>query len=285
MKRTLLVCLLFIPLISIAQESISSQDTIIMVNGRKLVIKEQGDQFKIKVYEEIHKGDTIKNDQIFEGIYKNGKSTERRMMLSSAFTNRNQRRYLSSEYVGLAMLTHSGSMRYNQGRSWEIGIILFEMAHRFWRNQHWTYAIGAGVNTSNYGYKGNGCLQDDENGIAQWTSAPEGEAYKRTRFIGTSFYLPIIIDWQAKPLKTNTFFIQAGFEFGLTSYLTRVIYQSNKKDENIRYKNFCMYTANTILRIGYKDFGVYARYSLLPLFDDGKGPQAHPISVGMFMTL
>lgn len=285
MKRTLLLCLLFTPLISIAQEITLPQDTIMMVNGRKLVIKEQGDQFKIKVYEEIHKGDTIENDQLFEGVYKNGKSTEKRMMLSTAFTNRNQRRYLSSEYIGLAMLTNAGSIKYNQERSWEFGVILFEMAQRFWKNKHWTYAVGVGASATNYGYKGNGCLQDDENGVAHWAPAPEGKTYKRTRLMGTSLTLPIIIDWQAKPLKANTFFVQAGFEFGLASYTTRALYKSDKENENIRYKNFCMYTANALLRIGYKDFGVYARYSFLPLFDDNKGPQAHPIGVGIFMTL
>lgn len=285
MNKTLLLCLLFIPIIGNAQEITVSQDTIMMVNGRKLVIKEQGDQFKIKVYEEIHQGDTIENDQIFEGIYKNGRSTEKRVMFSTAFSNRRKRSYLASELVGLAMLTNAGSIKYSQIRSWEIGIILFEMAQHPWKNKHWTYAIGAGINTTNYGYKGNGALQDDENGIAQWAPAPEGDTYKKSRLMGISVNFPIIIDWQASLSKKNSFYIQAEVEVGLASYTTRVIYKGKKEDENIRYKNFSMFNANTLLRIGYKDVGIYTRYSILPLFDDHKGPQAHPVSVGMFLTL
>lgn len=285
MKTTYFLLMLLVPLISTAQEMTTPSDTVIVVNGRKLVIKEQGDQFKIKVFEEIHKRDTIENDQIFEGVYKNGKSTEKRMMLSSAFTNRNRRNFLAGEYVGLAMLTHSGSIRYQQGRSWEIGVILFEVAQQPWRNKHWTYAIGAGINTTSYGYKGNGSLQDDENGVAQWAPAPEGETYKRSRLSASSFYIPMIIDWQANPLKMNTFFIQAGFEWGLAICSSRVFYKEDKEAETIRYKNFSMFTANALLRIGYRDMGIYSRYSMVPLFESNKGPKAHPFSVGVFFTL
>lgn len=285
MKSTFWLLLLLIPLVSNAQETTNSKDTVIMVNGRKLVINEQGDQFKIKVYEEIHKRDTIENDQIFEGIYKNGRSTEKRIMLSSAFSNKNRRHFLAGEYIGLAMLTNSGPIRYNQGRSWEIGVIFFEMAHRPWKNKHWTYAVGAGINTTNYGYKGNGCLQDDENGVAQWMPAPEGETYKRSRLQGSSIYFPMVIDWQVNPLTTKTFFIQAGFEWGISIYSSQVFYKGDKDRETVRYKNFCMYTANALLRIGYKDFGIYSRYSFPKMFETDKGPKAHPISVGVFFTL
>jgi septin family protein len=58
---------------------IAPSDTTIYVNGKKIVIKENNDKIKIKVYEQKAQGDTIENDQIFEGIYRDGKSTEKRM--------------------------------------------------------------------------------------------------------------------------------------------------------------------------------------------------------------
>lgn len=37
------------------------QDTTLYVNGRKIVIKEQGDKIKVKLYERASGGDTITN--------------------------------------------------------------------------------------------------------------------------------------------------------------------------------------------------------------------------------
>lgn len=59
------------------------QDTTLYVNGRKIVIKEQGDKIKVKLYESASGGDTITNAQIFEGVYLNGQSTESRTVLSA----------------------------------------------------------------------------------------------------------------------------------------------------------------------------------------------------------
>lgn len=146
-------------------------------------------------------------------------------------------------------------------------------------------ALSDTVIVVNGSYKGNGCLQDDENGVARWAPAPEGETYKRSRLSAGSFYIPMIIDWQANPLKTNTFFIQAGFEWGLAICSSRVFYKEDKEAETIRYKNFSMLTANALLRIGYRDMGIYSRYSMVPLFESNKGPKAHPFSAGVFFTL
>ena len=66
-----------------AQNESTPQDTTLYVNGRKIVIKEQGDKIKVKLYESASGGDTITNAQIFEGVYLNGQSTESRTVLSA----------------------------------------------------------------------------------------------------------------------------------------------------------------------------------------------------------
>ena len=81
MKHIYLLLFMLIPMAGMAQEGIS-QDTTLYVNGRKILIKENEGKIKVKLYEQSSHGDTIENDQIFEGIYTDGQTTERR----TAFT-------------------------------------------------------------------------------------------------------------------------------------------------------------------------------------------------------
>ena len=76
MKKLLLLWLMIAPMSGMAQNESTPQDTTLYVNGRKIVIKEQGDKIKVKLYESASGGDTITNAQIFEGVYLNGQSTE-----------------------------------------------------------------------------------------------------------------------------------------------------------------------------------------------------------------
>lgn len=83
MKKLLLLWLMIAPMSGMAQNESTPQDTTLYVNGRKIVIKEQGDKIKVKLYESASGGDTITNAQIFEGVYLNGQSTESRTVLSA----------------------------------------------------------------------------------------------------------------------------------------------------------------------------------------------------------
>ena len=75
MKHIYLLLFMLIPMAGMAQEGIS-QDTTLYVNGRKILIKENEGKIKVKLYEQSSHGDTIENDQIFEGIYTDGQKKE-----------------------------------------------------------------------------------------------------------------------------------------------------------------------------------------------------------------
>ena len=51
MKKLLLLWLMIAPMSGMAQNESTPQDTTLYVNGRKIVIKEQGDKIKVKLYE------------------------------------------------------------------------------------------------------------------------------------------------------------------------------------------------------------------------------------------
>ena len=97
MKKLLLLWLMMAPMSGMAQNESTPQDTTLYVNGRKIVIKEQGDKIKVKLYERASGGDTITNAQIFEGVYLNGQSTESRTVLSALpFSKKNNKSCISA---------------------------------------------------------------------------------------------------------------------------------------------------------------------------------------------
>ena len=54
MKKLLLLWLMIAPMSGMAQNESTPQDTTLYVNGRKIVIKEQGDKIKVKLYESAY---------------------------------------------------------------------------------------------------------------------------------------------------------------------------------------------------------------------------------------
>lgn len=93
MKNLLFLLLLMVPMSLPAQNENTSQDTIFYAKGRKIVIKEQGNKIKVKLYEKSSNGDSlVSNTQIFEGVYLNGRSTENRTILDALpFSNKRKK--------------------------------------------------------------------------------------------------------------------------------------------------------------------------------------------------
>ncbi|WP_148335701.1 hypothetical protein [Bacteroides neonati] len=87
MKQLIVLLGILVSLTGYAQEN-ARQDTTLLLNGRKIVIKERDGKVKVKLFEESSRGDTIENDQIFEGVYMDGQSTERRISLTVPFTKK-----------------------------------------------------------------------------------------------------------------------------------------------------------------------------------------------------
>ena len=110
MKKLLLLWLMIAPMSGMAQNESTPQDTTLYVNGRKIVIKEQGDKIKVKLYESASGGDTITNAQIFEGVYLNGQSTESRTVLSALpFSKKNNKRNRFDPHAALGFPDFTGN--------------------------------------------------------------------------------------------------------------------------------------------------------------------------------
>ncbi len=288
MKKLIFTLLLFLPLAMAAQEE--TQESTVYVNGQKIVVKRSENKIKVKVYEEVAQGDTIENDQIFEGVYLDGQSTERRMIVSLPFVKKKDKYHFEPHsaglYIGQSRLYDNGSfgkpddVDLRLSKSWEIGLNLFEGALPLTRDRHWAITAGLGWGYTSFRLDSNTAFQEID-GIAGNYPAPDGVVYDQSRLRYNFFRLPLALEWQKRLNGHGPIFLSAGAEvewrYSIKSKV-KVDGDSRTLDKDL---NVHPIGINILAQAGYANIGAYARYSTASLFQNGKGPDLYPFSFGI----
>lgn len=289
MKRIIAMSLILASMAGMAQET-STRDTVFYAGNRKYVINETEDNIRVRIYEESSKGDTIENDQIFEGIYKDGRSTERRISLTIPFLKKEKghRRYFDKHvagiYVGYSQFadgvnfSKADDVDLVASKSWEWGINLFEGAIRLSRDWGLTSGLGFGYNSfrldGNYGF-------EEREGVTNIYPSPDGIDYRRSRLRYYHLRLPLSFEWQKKINHKGPLFFSLGAEIETRFWVrSKAIIDDDKqtlsKDLNVRPLGI-----NLLAQAGYSDWGFYCRYATASLFEKNKGPELYPFSLGI----
>lgn len=304
MKKFILLAFLAFPAFLMAAETAPS-DTTIYVNGKKLVIKENDEKIKIKVYEQTAKGDTLENDQIFEGIYRDGKSTERRMSNSinipipklgsgHSYSNRIKDPHWAGFGMGFASFS-DGKMNVNNvngvdlisSRSKEFIVNFYERA---WNISKCGLAIvsGTGFRFDSYHFDGNKALIE-VNGVTELRTAPAGGRYDDSKLHTSYFTIPLLLEYQKKISHTGPLYLSAGVVGNVklcSSSKVKLNDQSGSHKEKLGSDlNIRPVSMDFLVQAGVGCFGMYARYSPQTLFEGGKGPGIHPVAIGLILHL
>ena len=74
MKRFLLIIAACFPAIGLLAADVEPMpaDTVIRLENKRIVVKDNGERMKVKVYELTEEGDSIDREMIFEGIDRDG---------------------------------------------------------------------------------------------------------------------------------------------------------------------------------------------------------------------
>lgn len=289
MKRIIAILLILAPIVGMAQES-NPQDTTLYVGNRKYVIKETEDNIRVKIYEKSVKGDTIENDQIFEGVYKDGRSTERRIALTVPFMKKEKKykghfdKHVAGFYIGYSQfgddmgLSRTDDIDLVSSKSWEWGLNLFEGSLRLSRQWGITSGLGFGYRSfrvdGNYGF-------EERDGITDIYPSPDGVDYRRSRLRYYHLRLPISVEWQKKFGYKGPLFFSLGAEVETRFWVrSKTIIDDDKqtlsKDLNVRPLGI-----NILAQGGYGDWGFYCRCATASLFEKNKGPELYPFSFGV----
>ena len=281
MKRFLLIiaaCFPFIGLLAANVEPMPA-DTVIRLENKRIVVKDNGERMKVKVYELTEEGDSIDSEMIFEGHYRDGQSYERRKHIKSInIPIPSWDKDFDPHWAGFGMgfANFSGSDGINDvdgvslrsGNSLEYNLNFMEFSFPFsrYRNAH--------------------CQEVD--GVTQLVPAPEGIVYNASKLNITSLTIPVLLEWQSPKhrRKAPRFFISGGV-VGVVKTISssKIVYHDadgeKRKKKMDRGMNLRPVTMDFLFQAGVGCIGFYAKYSPFGLFEKDKGPKVHSVSLGL----
>lgn len=112
--------------------------------------------------------------------------------------------------------------------------------------------------------------------------------YSKNKLKASYLTVPLMLEFNTSADEDRSFYLAAGVVGGvrLTSKLKRNgEYSGMEFEERIKGNyNLNSFKLDAAARLGYGNWGVFANYSLLPLFDDGKTVEVYPLTFGLSLN-
>lgn len=169
-------------------------------------------------------------------------------------------------------------MDLNVSKSINVVLNLAEVSQPIISNK---LALTAGIGTEWHNYR----FSEDitlikENGILK-TQPLTGNVVK-TKL--TDWWLNIPVALEVNGGKYNSFYASFGAVGSLLlNSHTKVVTRDDGKRKDKNWNAFYLnpFRVSLMAKVGYGSFGVYATYSLIQMFQDGKGPELYPFAAGV----
>lgn len=170
-------------------------------------------------------------------------------------------------------------MSLNQGKSIEFNLNFYELNIGLAKN-YVGLVSGMGFSFNNYRF-------DNNYTIAKGATRTEPVALNpndlsKTKLAVSYLNVPVLLEFQI-PVNHNEgrLFINGGIVGGVKIGSHTKVKYGDKKDKDRSGFNLNSFNYAATARIGYKDISLFAKYSLTPLFQTGKGPELTPFTIGI----
>nr|WP_319400816.1 WG repeat-containing protein [uncultured Carboxylicivirga sp.] len=247
-------------------------ETRVRIPGGNVVIKENGRN----TYVEIASGSTRKNRYSNNNRF-NGHFTG----VELGFAN-----YVNAD--GTTELPANASyLDLNNAQSYTIGLNFLQWSIGLQRRGNIGLVTGLGVEHTRYRLSGPYILSKDANGNTWYTKSDRN--IKSNRFTTTYINAPLLLEVQIPTNHYSPIYLSGGAigGFRLNSF-SRVKYNDNdgpaKEKKNSDF-NIRDWRYGVMVRIGYRAINLYGTYYLSSMFDDNKGPEIYPVSVGLSIPI
>jgi len=172
----------------------------------------------------------------------------------------------------------------NYGRSINWAINPVELDVRL-INEHVKFSTGLGFNVRNFSFRNNYRLFKANDSIAAGIS---GVDLEKNRLRVGYLTVPAMLYFNSHKDPSKAFRIGAGAQAGLRlfqTYRTKHFADGQKfKDRTNRGWNTNLLTLEGRGVVGYGPVNLYATYSFVQLFEDDRGPELYPFTVGISFT-
>ncbi len=208
--------------------------------------------------------------------------------------NRVEAHWAGVEFGTTILLNKNFSNSFEQDKHWENdpaksfswNFNFLEYKFKLYEN-YVGLTTGLGVNWTQIGFKNNLLIQNSQDSI--WSFKDTLIDYKRNKLVGTYLTIPVLFEFCTKKLSNKGFFFAVGVIGGLKVASTRkMVYSAN--NDNIRIKNTSSFglnpfTLDAAFKVGYRNIGFFANYSLLPRFDKRKTVGVFPLVIGVSLHI
>lgn len=113
--------------------------------------------------------------------------------------------------------------------------------------------------------------------------------FDRNKLRGTYIRVPVLLEFNTSRIPSKNFHVSVGAIGGLRiGSITKQIYDFEGQKYTDRVKddfNLSPLTLDATARVGYRWVNLWATYSLTPLFENGKGPEVYPLTVGLSFSI
>ena len=170
-------------------------------------------------------------------------------------------------------------MSLNQGKSMEVNLNFYELNIGLVKS-FVGLVSGMGLSFNSYRFENPYTLAKGSLMTEAVSLNPDG--LSKSKLAVSYLNVPLLFEFQV-PVnkKEGRLFVSAGLVGGVKiGSHTKVKYGDNKDKVRSGFNiNSFKYAATA--RVGYKDIGLFANYSLTPLFQTGKGPELTPFTIGI----
>jgi hypothetical protein len=266
MKQTLYTCFALYAFSTFAQETPKSDTTTINMGKMEMILVDHSEDENY-TYDTIDAAPTEEEKKIFKGHWSGIDVGFFNSLMNEDF----QRNFESYPYWENDITKSS---------VWNLNV----MEHKFKIYQNYIgITTGFGFNLNAYHFTDNYIL--NSNADTTFAVMDTVLEYSKNRLQANYFTIPLLLEFCTSNNDENTFYLAAGVVGGvrLSAKTVTVTKIDGQKERVIRKDDFGLnpFKLDAALRMGYGTWGVFANYSLIPLFEKEKTIDVYPFTFGV----
>ncbi|MBT8195471.1 MAG: DUF2807 domain-containing protein [Bacteroidia bacterium] len=175
-------------------------------------------------------------------------------------------------------------LELNESKSLAVNINFFSTKIKLQKDHLWV-VTGMGLAYNNYRFsKRNFKLVPEADSITIDINPMDPYNFDKSKLVATYATVPVLLQVNTSKSKRNNVHLSTGGIFAYkigshTKYLTKN--GSRKKEKERDDFNLEPIRLDATVRVGYKNFNIFANYAVTELFKDGEGPELHPYTIGL----
>tara|TARA_B100000809_G_scaffold243193_1_gene267976 strand:+ start:978 stop:1880 length:903 start_codon:yes stop_codon:yes gene_type:complete len=173
-------------------------------------------------------------------------------------------------------------LEIDPAQSFNLSLNILEKRIRF-GSDYVGLVTGLGFNFSRYGFKNDYTLTTSAD--STWGVIDTLNNYTKNQLRTTYLNVPLLLHFNTSKREDKNFHMSLGVIGGVRlsskTFKKYDVFGGEQKDKIKGRYNLNPFQLNATARLGYKDFGLFANYSLLPLFETGLTEQAFPLTAGL----